>query len=76
MHWRNEPAHWQTADGKLRVTADPHTDFWRQTHDGFSRDNGHFYFQEAAGDFQLDVWVSADHAARYGQAGARSASPA
>jgi regulation of enolase protein 1 (concanavalin A-like superfamily) len=69
MHWHNEPAHWQTADGELRVTADPHTDFWRQTHYGFSRDNGHFYYQVASGDFQLDVQVRGRYAAPRDQAG-------
>lgn len=69
MHWHNEPAHWQTCNDELRVTADPRTDFWRQTHYGFIRDNGHFYYQDATGDFQLDLRVSGDYAARYDQAG-------
>ena len=49
MHWFNEPVIWAANGDTLTVTADPGTDFWRKTHYGFIRDNGHFYFQEAPG---------------------------
>ncbi|MFZ1641343.1 MAG: DUF1349 domain-containing protein [Candidatus Contendobacter sp.] len=69
MHWRNEPAHWQAHADEIFVTADPHTDFWRTTHYGLIRDNGHFYHQEATGDFQIDVQVGGEYAAPDDQAG-------
>ena len=69
MHWYNEPAVWAANDATLTVTADPGTDFWRKTHYGFIRDNGHFYYQEVAGDFRCEVKVSGGYAALYDQAG-------
>ena len=51
MHWYNEPAVWAVNGGTITVTADHDTDFWRKTHYGFIRDNGHFYYQEVAGIF-------------------------
>jgi regulation of enolase protein 1 (concanavalin A-like superfamily) len=69
MQWHNQPPSWTMQDGTLRVTAGPKTDFWRKTHYGFIRDNGHFYFQEVDGDFIAEVKVSGDYAALYDQAG-------
>ena len=69
MHWYNEPAVWAANGDTLTVTADHDTDFWRKTHYGFIRDNGHFYYQEVAGDFRCEVKVSGGYAALYDQAG-------
>ncbi len=69
MHWYNEPAVWAAQGDAITVTADPSTDFWRKTHYGFIRDNGHFYYQEAVGDFRCEVKVSGAYAALYDQAG-------
>jgi regulation of enolase protein 1 (concanavalin A-like superfamily) len=30
--WRSEPPAWSEADGALRLTTAPKTDFWRTTH--------------------------------------------
>ena len=32
MIWRSEPPAWSEADGALRLTTAPKTDFWRTTH--------------------------------------------
>jgi regulation of enolase protein 1 (concanavalin A-like superfamily) len=69
MHWYNEPAVWAANDDTITVTAEHDTDFWRKTHYGFIRDNGHFYYQEVVGDFRCEVKVSGDYAALYDQAG-------
>ncbi|MCX6031315.1 MAG: DUF1349 domain-containing protein [Chloroflexi bacterium] len=69
MHWYNEPKIWSAADDAITITADHDTDFWRKTHYGFIRDNGHFYYQEVSGDFRCDVKVSGCYAALYDQAG-------
>lgn len=69
MHWYNEPATW-TADGSLiTIRTEPETDFWRITHSGFIGDNGHFYGQHQAGDFQAEVKFSGEYNALYDQAG-------
>mgnify|MGYP005850786165 CR=1 FL=1 len=69
MQWLNEPARWDAQGDTLTVTADPKTDFWRKTHYGFMRDNGHFYSVEAHGDFTAEVKVTGDYRALYDQAG-------
>ena len=60
---------WAADGDTITVTAEPDTDFWRKTHYGFIRDNGHFYYQEVAGDFRCEVKVSGGYAALYDQAG-------
>ena len=70
MQWINEPAHWSAADGVLTVTADGGTDFWRTTHYGYVRDNGHVYGDAVAGDFELRMLVRGAYAQQFDQAGA------
>jgi regulation of enolase protein 1 (concanavalin A-like superfamily) len=69
MDWYNEPAKWSADDEMITITANAKTDFWRKTHDGGIRDNGHFYFQPVRGDFTADVKFTADYHALYDQAG-------
>ena len=69
MQWLNEPPNWQAEGDKLRVTAGSQTDFWRKTHDGGMRDNGHFYYQTVSGDFVATVKFSAAYNELYDQAG-------
>jgi regulation of enolase protein 1 (concanavalin A-like superfamily) len=67
--WINEPAQWRIEDGTLFVTTDASTDFWRKTHYGFIRDNGHVFAASANGDFSAEVTVDGDFSALYDQAG-------
>jgi hypothetical protein len=69
MHWLNEPPVWQINDDRIRIVTGPKTDFWRVTHYGFIRDNGHFYYEERAGDFTIEVKIDAKYEALYDQAG-------
>lgn len=69
MQWLNEPPVWQADKGRLRVVTGPKTDFWRVTHYGFIRDNGHFYHERRAGDFTIQAKIEAQYEALYDQAG-------
>lgn len=69
MEWHGEPPAWRDEDGVLTVTTAHGSDFWRKTHYGFVRDNGHFYFERVAGDFTAEVKVTGEYAAQYDQAG-------
>lgn len=69
MQWFNEPAAWKVQDGCLEVTTSPKSDFWRKTHYGFTRDSGHFFYQEIRGDFTVEVRVNGRYEALYDQAG-------
>jgi regulation of enolase protein 1 (concanavalin A-like superfamily) len=45
MQWLNEPAQWSHSAHQVLLTTNSKTDFWRKTHYGFIRDNGHFFYR-------------------------------
>ena len=67
--WLNEPARWSLEGERLRVVTDARTDFWRETHYGFTRDSGHFLEHEIAGPFTAQLRIRARYKALYDQAG-------
>lgn len=67
--WINEPAAWRAEGDALLVTTDARTDFWRETHYGFTRDSGHLFGVAAAGDFTAELRVQAAYRELYDQAG-------
>jgi regulation of enolase protein 1 (concanavalin A-like superfamily) len=69
MQWYNEPRAWVAQGDTITVTSDAKTDFWRKTHYGFVRDNGHFYYQSTTGDFDAQAKISGQYSALYDQAG-------
>lgn len=69
MKWLHEPRQWKASENGLVVTADPQTDFWRITHDGGVRDNGHFYFDSVEGDCTATVHLEGDFGGLYDHAG-------
>ena len=69
MQWINEPPAWQHAGDIITVTSGPKSDFWRKTHYGFIRDNGHVYAEQVTGDFTATVKVVGQYATLYDQAG-------
>jgi uncharacterized protein len=69
MEWLNEPPVWRFENGTLEVKTGNKTDFWRVTHYGFIRDDGHVYGQNVAGDCVASVRFSGDYQHLYDQAG-------
>ena len=69
MTWLNEPRNWKQENDHLFVFADTHTDFWRKTHYGFVRDNGHFYYEGVSGNFQVETEFQGRYESLYDQAG-------
>lgn len=69
MQWLNEPTQWSHINHQVLLTTNPKTDFWRKTHYGFIRDNGHFYYQTMTGDFTAEVKVTGQYQVLYDQAG-------
>jgi uncharacterized protein len=69
MAWLNEPPGWREAAGTLHVTTGERTDFWRRTHYGFIRDDGHARLSPAAGDFAAEVTFRGAYQELYDQAG-------
>ena len=68
-HWLNEPRVWRPNPDGLTVTTDAKTDFWRETHYGFTRDSGHFYGGDTPGSFTATIRVRARYESLYDQAG-------
>src|SRR5580692_3481505 len=69
MTWLNEPRNWKQENEHLSVFADTHTDFWRKTHYGFVRDNGHFYYEKISGNFEVEAEFRGEYQTLYDQAG-------
>jgi len=69
FRWLNEPPAWKEEGGVLDITTGDRTDFWRETHYGFIRDDGHFRFREVAGDFTATLSFTGDYRELYDQAG-------
>jgi regulation of enolase protein 1 (concanavalin A-like superfamily) len=67
--WFNAPAVWAETERGLSLTTTPGSDFWRKTHYGFVRDNGHFLGTDVAGDFAAEVEVAGAYRTLYDQAG-------
>ena len=68
MQWLNEPKEWLADEDRISATAVRQTDFWRKTHDGGIRDNGHFYLETVSGEFTARVKLSASYTSQYDQA--------
>jgi regulation of enolase protein 1 (concanavalin A-like superfamily) len=67
--WLNEPSEWSVGADQLVVVTNRGTDFWRETHYGFTRDSGHFFGCETDGAFTATLRVRARYEALYDQAG-------
>lgn len=67
--WHHEPARWSIAAGTLHLVTDAATDFWRETHYGFIRDNGHFLGFAASQAFTVEVRIQGKFEQLYDQAG-------
>lgn len=67
--WINEPARWNLGPAGLFVATDNATDFWRETHYGFTRHSGHLFGFRTDGGFTATVRVQAAYQSLYDQAG-------
>ncbi|CAN5920796.1 DUF1349 domain-containing protein [soil metagenome] len=67
--WLNEPSQVRSESGSLEVVTDKGTDFWRETHYGFTRDSGHFLAMPAAERFTAQLRIRGQYEELYDQAG-------
>lgn len=68
--WLNEPKNWNVdAAGDLSIVIDKGTDFWRETHYGFTRDSGHFFGFPTADAFTAQLRIRGQYEKLYDQAG-------
>ena len=79
MEWFNQPAsseieNFQSNESgapfsSLRVKALGHSDYWRKTHNGLIRDNGHFLHVNVSRNFEAFVSVSGQYKSLYDHGG-------
>ncbi|CAM3252825.1 DUF1349 domain-containing protein [Vibrio neptunius] len=69
FNWINPPASWTQNNDKIIVKTDLKTDFWRETHYGFIRHNGHIFGCEVEGDFTFELCIEGEFSELYDQAG-------
>jgi len=68
--WLNAPKAWKVApSGDLTLVTDKGSDFWRETHYGFTRDSGHFLGFTAPGAFTAQLRIRGQYQKLYDQAG-------
>ncbi|WP_179506192.1 MULTISPECIES: DUF1349 domain-containing protein [unclassified Sphingomonas] len=68
--WLNEPKRWSTDPaGDLGLVTDKGTDFWRETHYGFTRDSGHFLGFPTGDAFTAQLRIRGQYEKLYDQAG-------
>ena len=68
--WLNPPKVWRAeANGDLVMTTERGTDFWRETHYGFTRDSGHFLGFPAGDAFTAQLRIRGRYDKLYDQAG-------
>ena len=69
MEWFNEPDKWSVDDGKLIMEVTPQSDYWRETHYGFTVDDGPFYYSLQGGEFEVTVKIKGYYKTRFDQMG-------
>jgi regulation of enolase protein 1 (concanavalin A-like superfamily) len=69
MNWFNEPGFWKQSDNKLEISVTPRSDYWRETHYGFTVDDGPFYYCIRGGEFEVKVKIMGEYQTRFDQMG-------
>ncbi len=68
--WLNEPKNWSVdSAGELALVTDKGSDFWRETHYGFTRDSGHFLGFPTGDAFTAQLRIRGQYEKLYDQAG-------
>jgi len=69
MNWFNEPASWKVSEEKLEMFVTPQSDYWRETHYGFTVDDGPFYYTSRGGEFEAILKITGEYKTRFDQMG-------
>jgi uncharacterized protein len=53
LQWFNQPEEWDFDGKTLTMFVTPQTDYWQESHYGFKVDDGPFFFEMRAGEFEV-----------------------
>jgi uncharacterized protein len=69
LQWFNQPEEWDFDGKTLTMFVTPQTDYWQESHYGFKVDDGPFFFEMRAGEFEVSVKIIGDYQTRFDQMG-------
>ena len=67
--WLNEPKLFQITDRSVRITTDPHTDFWQRTYYGFRNDNAPSLLLKSEDNFSFTARAAFEYQTQFDQCG-------
>jgi len=67
--WINQPKKYEISESFVKITTEPHTDFWQRTYYGFRNNNAPALLIERNENFSFTVKVSFEYQERYDQCG-------
>jgi len=67
--WLNRPDTSEVSEHSLTMTTEQKTDFWRETHYGFTRDTAHFLGIATTDEFTATIRIQGEFRSLYDQAG-------
>jgi regulation of enolase protein 1 (concanavalin A-like superfamily) len=67
--WINKPKRFEVTRQQVKITTEPHTDFWQRTYYGFRNDNAPALLIESADNFTFTTRVTFEYQAMFDQCG-------
>jgi regulation of enolase protein 1 (concanavalin A-like superfamily) len=67
--WINPPHQYEVFENAVKLTTDPHTDFWQRTYYGFRNGNAPALLLESSENFTFTLKVSFEYGERFDQCG-------
>ena len=67
--WINKPRKYEILESFVKITTEPHTDFWQRSYYGFMHDNAPALLVKRSEDFSFTVKVVFEYKEKYDQCG-------
>jgi regulation of enolase protein 1 (concanavalin A-like superfamily) len=67
--WLHQPGAFEISSESVKITTEPHSDFWQRSYYGFRNDNAHALQVESGSNFSFTARASFDYRDKYDQCG-------